>query len=342
MVGENFSDAHKTILSVVSKLKDTTYLADNDHMELSVNEISTVCKLAYQTLQQDSKCALLRLGDKSSNEQWAVFGDIHGQYNDMISLLKVFSRDWTSNQMECDNQLSMKYMFLGDYVDRGYHSIEVMVSLLCWKILAPTQIYLLRGNHEVATVNGRYGFRGECTKAFGKLKGNKVWRLFNKVFDHFPLAATINDEYFLVHGGLCEQLKNIQQIEDVSLPCSISEGSNVFQNHILWSDPARNDEVDNYKMNPKRGPLFGCNAVDTFFKSNPGLKRIIRAHQTAQEGYWTALDDRVVTIFSAPCYKGSCTNMAGVLVIRHSHEDCVLQVEKRKCGNLVSRCIIEI
>jgi len=342
MVHDNKQRKQANVLSIVARLKDTTFLAKDEHLKLTVKEIKTVCECAIDTLKHDSKTGLLRLGNPNKNEQWAVFGDLHGQYNDMISLLKCFAKDWVHAQANDNTDLNMKYVFLGDYVDRGYHSIEVMISLLCWKILAPTQIYLLRGNHEVITVNARYGFRNECVRTYGKLNGLKIWRVFNEVFNYFPLAATLHEEYFLVHGGLCEQLQNIEQIEDVKLPCKISEGSDVFENHILWSDPARSNEVDNYMMNPKRGPLFGCNAVQTFFKCNQGLRRIIRAHQTAQEGYWTALDDRVVTIFSAPNYKGSCKNMAGVLVIRHDHDDCVLQVEKLASGELISRSIIEI
>jgi len=174
------------------------------------------------------------LGSTNDHEQWAIFGDLHGQYNEMISLLKKFQKDWIGIQ---PSQSYMKYLFLGDYVDRGNHSLEVIMSLLIWKIRSPDQVYLLRGNHECISVNQRYGFKNECISVFGLVDGIKVWKSINQVFDYFPLAAIIQDEYFCVHGGLCEQLITVEQIEQIEIPYKIREGSDCLANNILWSDP---------------------------------------------------------------------------------------------------------
>jgi protein phosphatase len=325
----------------VGKLHAVSGLKEEEHIEISFTDVMTICELAIKVLKKDSSSALLELGTSADdNEQWAIFGDLHGQYNDMVQLLSCFTQDWTKQQ-KCEG-LVMKYLFLGDYVDRGSHSFDVMLSLLCWKCLAPDQMYMLRGNHEIMTVNGRYGFRNECVKIYGEMGGRAIWTKFNHVFNWLPLAATVNNEYFCVHGGLTEQLDNISQIAALTLPIEIQEGTQTMENNILWSDPNRPNPDSKFTFNPKRGPKFGNEAVDDFFTSNKGLKRIVRAHQVAARGYWKALDDRVLTIFSAPDYKGESKNLGGVLIIRKNEVDCVLQCHKTSNGELVSVRIVRV
>lgn len=328
------------INSVTNVFLENPILEKDKHIDWTLDQIYGVCELAKEVLERDSPNALLRLGSANDHEQWAIFGDLHGQYNEMISLLKKFQRDWISIQPA---QSFIKYLFLGDYVDRGDHSLEVMMSLLIWKIRCPDQVYLLRGNHECISVNQRYGFKNECISIFGLVDGIKVWRAINQVFEYFPLAAIIQDEYFCVHGGLCEQLITVEQIEQIELPYKVREGSNCLANNILWSDPDLENKVKDFQFNPKRGPIFGHNAVEEFFAINSGLKKIIRAHQTAEEGFWTVFDDRVITVFSAPNYRGICNNWAGIMVIRQYEPDCVLQFEKSKeSGSVESKTMTVI
>jgi diadenosine tetraphosphatase ApaH/serine/threonine PP2A family protein phosphatase len=175
---------------------------------------------------------------------------------------------------------------------------------------------------------------------YGIRDGMYVWKKINEVFDYFPLACTLHDTYFCVHGGLSEELKDLRQLKKLSLPVSIQEGSGSLENQILWSDPDRSGNVNNFRENPRRGPQFGPNACDDFFKST-GTKKIIRAHQTAQDGYFTACENRVITVFSAPCYKGVCDNDAAVLVIRENHPEWIFQTAKED-GVVKLKQIIEM
>jgi len=215
-------------------------------------------------------------------------GDIHGQFHDLLELFKITGKPpWSS------------YIFLGDFVDRGKHSVEVITLLCLLKLKYPRRIFMIRGNHETRTTNMQYGFSEECKKKFGDLQ---VWQYFNNVFDYLPMAAIIDGKIFCVHGGLSPQIETIEDIEAINRFNKIEpEGPFV---DLMWSDPG-DEEFRGFEASVRNaGYIFGKDIVQKFLQVN-GLTRIIRAHQMCQEGYLKNFDDTFITVWSAPnyCYK---------------------------------------
>ena len=115
-----------------------------------------------------------------------ICGDTHGQFYDLLRLFEMGKFPPQSN-----------YLFLGDYVDRAHQSIETICLLFCYKIKYPENFFLLRGNHECASINRIYGFYDECKRRYNI----KLWRLFGDVFNCLPVAALVEDNILCMHGG---------------------------------------------------------------------------------------------------------------------------------------------
>ena len=228
-----------------------------------------------------------------------VCGDIHGQYYD---LLRIFEH--------CGYPGEYSYLFLGDYVDRGKQSLETVCLLLCYKIKYPEKVTLLRGNHESSVTNRIYGFYDECKRRYNV----RIWRSFTELFNWLPVAAIIDEKILCMHGGLSPELKNLQNIQDISRPTDIPDSGLLCD--LLWSDPDK--DVLEYDENDRGvSVIFGEKIVQDFNKKND-LDLIIRAHQVVDDGYEFFASRQLITIFSAPNYCGEFDNSAGIMIIDES------------------------
>ena len=228
-----------------------------------------------------------------------VCGDIHGQYYD---LLRIFEH--------CGYPGEYNYLFLGDYVDRGKQSLETICLLLCYKIKFPNKVTLLRGNHESSVTNRIYGFYDECKRRYNV----RIWRSFTDLFNFLPVAALIDEKILCMHGGLSPELKNLQNIENISRPTEIPDTGLLCD--LLWSDPEK--DILDYDENDRGvSVVFGEKVVEDFNKKND-LDLIIRAHQVVDEGYEFFANRQLITIFSAPNYCGEFDNSAGIMIIDDS------------------------
>lgn len=255
---------------------------------LSEEEISKICNAVIEILIREPNI-------KRVSSPTLVIGDIHGQFAD---LLQIFNTHGTPE--------NASYVFLGDFVDRGENSIECILYLLIYKIYYPTNITLLRGNHEQKIINKTYGFYDEVCMRYSS---SIVWKMINSVFDHLNIACIIDGRYFCVHGGISPRV-SISELERIDRFEKIADQSII--NDVIWSDPF-------YRMgaspNPRgNGFLFGEDVLRQFLVFN-NVEIVIRSHQLAIEGFKWDFDGHCLTIWSAPDYMGKCSNPASVLLI---------------------------
>lgn len=136
-----------------------------------------------------------------------VFGDIHGQYQDLMRFFDLWGTPDENGDIE-----SYDYLFLGDYVDRGNHSLETICLLMALKIRFPDKIHLLRGNHEDKWINNAFGFADECSNRLGEdpTDHDSVNNKINEFFDWLPLCAVIEDRIVCLHGGIGSTLVSLE------------------------------------------------------------------------------------------------------------------------------------
>jgi hypothetical protein len=120
-----------------------------------------------------------------------IVGDIHGQYVDLMRFFDIWKAPNDSGDIH-----AFDYLFLGNYVDKGQYSLEVICLLFALKLKYPRQIILLRGNHEDRNVNKHLGFGDECAKRLGEdiNDPNSAFARINDAFDQLPLAAIVSDK----------------------------------------------------------------------------------------------------------------------------------------------------
>ncbi|TLS27113.1 hypothetical protein PpBr36_04380 [Pyricularia pennisetigena] len=201
-----------------------------------------------------------------------------------------------------------RFVFLGDFVDRGYFSLETFTLLMCLKAKYPDRIVLVRGNHESRQITQVYGFYEECQQKYGNAS---VWKACCQVFDFLVLAAIVDGSVLCVHGGLSPEIRTIDQIRVVARAQEIPHEGAFCD--LVWSDP---EDIDTWAVSPRgAGWLFG-DKVATEFNHVNRLQTIARAHQLVNEGYkYHFAQKSVVTVWSAPNYCYRCGNVASIMAV---------------------------
>ncbi|KAF3921009.1 hypothetical protein ABW20_dc0109046 [Dactylellina cionopaga] len=250
-----------------------------------------------------------------------VCGDVHGQYYDLMKLFEVGG-----------NPEETRYLFLGDYVDRGYFSIECVLYLWALKIHYPNTLWLLRGNHECRHLTDYFTFKLECKHKYTE----RVYDACTESFCSLPLAAVMNKQFLCIHGGLSPELHTLDDIRAIDR--FREPPTQGLMCDILWSDPleefGQEKTNDFFTHNHVRGCsyFFSYPAACNFLEKN-NLLSVIRAHEAQDAGYRmyrktkTTGFPSVMTIFSAPNYLDVYNNKAAVL----KYENNVMNIRQFNC-----------
>lgn len=251
-----------------------------------------------------------------------IVGDIHGQFYDLLKMFEVAG----------STPPNSRFLFLGDYVDRGYFSIECFLYLLALKISCPEDLFLLRGNHECRHLTKHFTFRLECVYKYSEA----LYDVCMEAFDALPLAAVVNDQLFCVHGGISPDLNSP---EDVNRLHRFSDPpkSGLYCD-LLWSDPDPNYGKESF-LTPSFGAntVRGCSyrytakAVNRFLYANK-LLAVVRGHEAQENGYRLYDNNQagtfpsVITLFSAPNYCDAYNNKGAII----KYDNDVLNIRQFK------------
>jgi len=286
---------------IIDKLLSVRGARPGKQVDLSEAEIKMLCLRSRDLLISQPMLLELEAPIK-------ICGDIHGQYYDLLRLFEYGGFPPESN-----------YLFLGDYVDRGKQSLETICLLLAYKIKYPENFFILRGNHECASINRIYGFYDECKRRFGI----KLWKTFTDCFNCLPCAAVIDEKIMCMHGGLSPELTSVDQVKRVMRPTDVPDTGLLCD--LLWADPDK--DIDGWGENDRGVSFtFGEDIVAQFLHKHD-LDLICRAHQVVEDGYEFFARRQLVTLFSAPNYCGEFDN-AGAMMSVDETLMCSFQILK--------------
>ena len=285
-------DDKLNVNSIIQRLLEVRGFRPGKNVQLAEAEIRGLCLKSREIFL--SQPILLEL-----EAPLTICGDIHGQFYDLLRLFEYRGFPPDSN-----------YLFLGNYVDVGKQSLETICLLLAYKIKHPENFFLLRGNHECAGMNRIHGFYDECKRHYNI----RLWKTFIDCFNCLPVAAIIDEKIFCCHGGLSPHLQSMEQIRRIMRPTDVPDEGLLCD--LLWADP---DKEANVWGENDRGVsfTFGPDIVSKFLAKHD-FDLVVRGHQVVEDGYEFFAKRQLVTLWSAPNYRGEFDNACAMMSVDDS------------------------
>lgn len=299
-VGVTMESVHHMISWFISPAKSHKGILENiQRNHLPYRYIDSLLRMVKPILAAEPY--LVHINDVSKT---TIVGDIHGQFLDLLHIFAINGYPSEGN----------RYIFNGDFVDRGEASLKVVLTLFALKAALPHSIHLNRGNHEVADINGLYGFKDELYRTYPR-QAAAIYAAINEAFQLMPIAHIVSKAYFVVHGGLPPmpiilESTNLWQHQRKSADPTLTDP---LVMHFLWSDPRPEPGIGG----SERGLgliKFGPDVTDAFLRVN-NLAYLVRSHEVKDAGYEIAHNGKCITVFSAPHYAGSMLNLAAIMII---------------------------
>lgn len=236
-----------------------------------------------------------------------VVGGLFGYFYDLLTMFETFG-----------HPPAHVYVFLGDVIGKGPQSLETILMLLCYKVLYPNNIYIIRGYNEIEIVNARLRFKTQVTNRYSV----ELWNKFNKLFGYFPLGAVLADQILLISSGISNEYPSLDELAQLDKPIDIGKSGPLFDLLSSIPDHMLNDWCDIHRS---KILSFGINPVKEFCQTN-NLKMIIRSHTIVDDGFEFPLggDEAFLTISTIPSYDGRIEKTGMILEI-----DNTLKIEFR-------------
>lgn len=176
------------------------------------------------------------------------------------------------------------YIVMGDNVNRGRESFELLALLLGNKLLNPDKFIMLKGDHETPEIGKKFTFPYEIAMKLGD--NSMIETVYEKLFAQLPMAATLNGKYYVAHGGIPLASPELKVLEESEKMASPPRDSDMYE--IMWGDPHLNGggEFTNGMHNSRRGKgmhEFGADVLKSFLDRN-GLDMFIRGHMHQYSG----------------------------------------------------------
>lgn len=235
-----------------------------------------------------------------------IVGDLNGHLPDFLRILQ-----------KTGSPNTRKYLFLGNVVNKGEFSIEVLSLILIMKLLYPEQVFLIRGQCEFRELCESEGFLHEIETLY---EDNSLYLPFIQMFNVLPIASIVNKSIFCVNGGFGPNITDMDTLAQLKRPIATFNSQVLVE--LFWSDPT--EALPMFLPSSRGlGNLYGEQALNDFLKEIK-MNSIIRGHQCVAQGCQPLFDGKLITVFSAS--RVSNNNKCGYINIQGSEPDATLDI----------------